>query len=131
MVLAPAPRSYDVVMFRYAASRSDLSWRRICMWVIVALVLWLGARAAERHTRLELFSDGGQLRLEADGSTLSATFAVESVERIEIHTMDSAFPPGGRFIELAQRGKGDTAFAIGRGYHRQRLQYARPENLRR
>ncbi len=76
--------------------------RRTGLWLLVALVLWLAGVAAQRHTRLEVVSDGSRVIATVAGSTTSVPLTIESLHRIEIHATDAVDPPGGRTIELVE-----------------------------
>ncbi|HPA80565.1 MAG TPA: hypothetical protein PLS95_07090 [Thermoanaerobaculales bacterium] len=89
-------------MIPTATSRQLASWRRIGLWLAFAGACWVAARASERHTRLEIISTGSRVEVAADGSSLAVPLAVESVRRIEIVATGSAFPPGGRSLEITQ-----------------------------
>jgi hypothetical protein len=69
---------------------------------VAALGLFIAGRAMEPHTRVEVVSDGGQVRLTAAGSSVAAPMSIDSVQRISIHAMDSVFPPGGRSLTVTQ-----------------------------
>jgi hypothetical protein len=70
--------------------------------LLIALLLWLAAAVAQRHTRLEVVSDGSRIVVNVAGSTASVPLTIESLHRIEVHAMDSVDPPGGRTLELVE-----------------------------
>ncbi len=78
--------------------------RKPIRWLLLALCLWVGAGFADRTTRVEVSSDGGQVHIEVAGTALSAPVPVRKLSAIEVIAMDSVDPPGGRRIAVSSDG---------------------------
>ncbi len=73
-------------------------------WLLAALGLWVGAGVVDRTTQVEVSSNGGQVKLEVAGTTLSAPVSLRRLSAVEISAMDSVDPPGGRSLTVSSDG---------------------------
>lgn len=96
---------------------TDYGPRRAAVWLLIGSTLWIAGSLTQRHTRIEVSSDGGRLFFSAADSTVAVPLVIESLNQIEIQAMQSVFPPGGRTIELAQGRQVVFAESLPRRFH--------------
>jgi hypothetical protein len=70
-------------------------------WMALAISLALLSTAIDRTTTIEVYSDGGRIRLDVADTVLVAPRTIQRLTAIEILAMDSIDPPGGQRITLS------------------------------